>query len=1163
MVVEQRQSSSLTPRVLVLGPVAVVDEARGPIEVTGHAGRLLVELVGRGPTVTRDRLLDVLWPHDAPKSADAALRVHLSRLRKLLQGAGVSLVHRDGGYAAVGATTDLDLFDDLMGRARVDRQLADDPDGLATAHALVDQALGLWRGEPLGRFGERDDVADLVQGMRNRREAAEDLAADLLLERGLHQVAVVVLEGAAASRPFHEQCWARLMVALYRCGRQRDALAAFERARLLLVEALGVEPGPELRRLEHDILHQRPSLDWAPPGPPTPGRATAPPAPASARRSSGAGAVPGPTPATTLVGRAAERDRLRTAAGRRARAGLQIAIVRGEAGIGKTALVESFAREQRDRGDTTAIGRCDRNAAIPLHAFLTAMDPFIGAEGGPTGIEVAQLLGAPGADRIRSADEVELQRHRVLTRLGDLVAERAEVAPMVLVVDDAQWADPMSLSFVEHLATNHVDAPVLLVLVVRAGAESTSLDSLVADLKRAREIDRIELGALTVAEIAALVGSRLAADPVLGIHRASGGNPLYALQLGRLMGEEPHGPDLPEDLHEICRARLRGLSQDALDLLEIGAVLGLEIDASEVAAMADVSRLALSPALTEVQRAGLMEPTDRLDSFRFVHGIIHRVVYEQIDGAHRAHLHVAAAAVIARDAAGREGDIAVHLAEARPLVTDEVIGEAAVRAGNAAMRLGAHRDAGRFFQIVLSLAAPSPGQRQSARFGLGLELALGGDRAASEGMLAESMKEARNLGRWDLVADTLIARTRFGLPPTIPVARREVGLIDEVLTHMADAETTRRAYLLCWKAELLMNSMASEANEAILQAEQFAASVSDDVLRGLIALARLRQAESACEDPRETQQVATELVQRAADAGDDRLVRRAALHLQAARLRSGDYREMRQSQPELMADLRRPPSSAIGLNWRLTGVGLALATEPLSDANATSRSATEDVPAELAGTAMTSRMLNLMQIRYEQLRINELEPVLLTALESSPRRIMRPFVAAGRVELGDVAGTHEQLELFAAELEDMAVDWAYLATLALAAEVAAAANHTALADALEERMSGFAPQVVVACSVLMVLGHIDRYLGLLAALRGDLDLAVVRLASARRHDEGSGSPLWMAWAAHDEASVRLRRGARGDLAAARDLLVEAAPIARTFGSARLERAVEGTTSLFP
>lgn len=253
------------PTIGVLGPTVIFGDG-APIAVTGYPGRLLFHLAVSGPARTRSELLRALWPVEQPPTADAALRVHLSKLRRLLADGPVSLVSDGPGIRLEGAYTDLEHVDLLLTRAR----FLQDPDGTsrdpAAAAALVAEALAWWRGMPGEEVRFDDRSTPFIVRARERRDEAVELAVDLALQRGHHRQLIADLEEATRAEPFREHRWEQLMVALYRSGRQRDALAAFDRVRAHLIEELGIEPGPALQRTQHAVLLQDPALDWHPAG---------------------------------------------------------------------------------------------------------------------------------------------------------------------------------------------------------------------------------------------------------------------------------------------------------------------------------------------------------------------------------------------------------------------------------------------------------------------------------------------------------------------------------------------------------------------------------------------------------------------------------------------------------------------------------------------------------------------------------------------------------------------------------------------------------------------------------------------------------------------------------------------------------------------------------
>ena len=249
--------------VRLLGPVQVVGDDGTVVAVPGQKLQLLLAAlaVERGKVVSPDRLVDILYGDDPPRQPANSLQVLVSRLRRSLAGhlGGRVIETTDAGYSLAsgdGLRTDVERFDELVARARP--RLDDDPGG-----AVLDlrAALDLFRGEPLaGLPPDGWARAERVRMSEARLAAVEDrIAAELTT--GAHATVIGELERLTAEHPLRERLWGQLMVALYRCDRQADALRAYQEARRYLIEELGIEPGAELRRIEAAVLAQDPALD--------------------------------------------------------------------------------------------------------------------------------------------------------------------------------------------------------------------------------------------------------------------------------------------------------------------------------------------------------------------------------------------------------------------------------------------------------------------------------------------------------------------------------------------------------------------------------------------------------------------------------------------------------------------------------------------------------------------------------------------------------------------------------------------------------------------------------------------------------------------------------------------------------------------------------------
>jgi DNA-binding SARP family transcriptional activator len=242
----------------ILGPLEVWG-AGGEVSLGGPRPRALLALLllHANEVVPNDRLIDELWGEDSPEDAAAALRVNVSRLRKALPQD--VLTTRPPGYVLriEPDTLDLHRFERLVdeGKNMLARDLA------ADASKRLRDALSLWRGPPLADFVYESFAQAAIARLEEIRLAAVELRIDADLLLGRHDELVGELEALAAEHPFRERLRRNLMTALYRSGRQVEALEAYQDARRALVDGLAIEPSTALQELERAILRQDPALD--------------------------------------------------------------------------------------------------------------------------------------------------------------------------------------------------------------------------------------------------------------------------------------------------------------------------------------------------------------------------------------------------------------------------------------------------------------------------------------------------------------------------------------------------------------------------------------------------------------------------------------------------------------------------------------------------------------------------------------------------------------------------------------------------------------------------------------------------------------------------------------------------------------------------------------
>jgi predicted ATPase/DNA-binding SARP family transcriptional activator len=308
----------------ILGPLEVVaGDQQVPVSGSRERALLAVLLIHAGEVVSADRLIDLLWGDDLPGNPANALQVVVSRVRRALEAAGGPgeqglLVTRKPGYVLGLRPEQLDArrFARLVAQAR---QAA--PADHARRSSLLAEALGLWRGPALAEFAPGGFALEEIARLEEARIQAVEMKMEADLALGRHSELVGELTALVAASPLRERLRGQLMLALYRSGRQGEALRVFSQGRKALVDELGVDPGPELAQLHQQILLQAPSLE-----------------PAPAARAVTRSNVPAQV--TSFVGRRPELAQVRTLLARS-----RLVTLTGAGGSGKTRLALEAARE--------------------------------------------------------------------------------------------------------------------------------------------------------------------------------------------------------------------------------------------------------------------------------------------------------------------------------------------------------------------------------------------------------------------------------------------------------------------------------------------------------------------------------------------------------------------------------------------------------------------------------------------------------------------------------------------------------------------------------------------------------------------------------------------------------------------------------------------------
>jgi DNA-binding SARP family transcriptional activator/tetratricopeptide (TPR) repeat protein len=569
--------------------------------------------------VSLDQLAAVLWEDVGAPRPPATLRVHVSRLRQALAAldADPVIVTSGRGYAlqVPADCVDAARFEKL---AEVGRRQLVGGDPAAAALTLGD-ALALWRGPVLSDLSLSPALEPELARLEEGRLTVLEDRVEAELGCGRHHAVVGDLERLVTETPLRERLWGQRMVALYRCGRQAEALRAYEDLRVLLREELGIRPTPALRQLEQAILDQDPSLDLHQ-GPATVSTTATEEAPGSLPRDGPAahdhpggrvgllgelrGPPEEPAPAVVSAEPDTERPEIRFPARLAAHAvapfsgrqdqvaslmeawkeassgARRVVLVSGEAGIGKTRLAAEFARTVHESGAIVLFGRCDEDIGMPFQPFVEALEqvalsgPGAGSFGRHGG-ELVRLIPdlgrtVPSLEPPTRADP-GTERYLLFDAVVGCLQALSSDAPVLLVLDDLHWAEKPTLLLLRHL----VRASDPMRLLVVGTYRDTDLDrthplsDVLADLRRELGVSRLALLGLDIGGVRDML-----ARGTDRVEPPSG-------ELGQLLWSETNGN--PFFVQEILRSLLesrqvvarRGLRRRDDEISELGIPEGV------------------------------------------------------------------------------------------------------------------------------------------------------------------------------------------------------------------------------------------------------------------------------------------------------------------------------------------------------------------------------------------------------------------------------------------------------------------------------------------------------------------------------------------------------------------------------------------------------------
>jgi AAA ATPase domain len=862
----------------------------------------------------------------------------------------------------------------------------------------------------------------------------------------------------------------------------------------------------------------------------------------------------------------------------------RLVTVTGEGGIGKTRVLEEFARRAAVPRDRLLWGRCPEQAGVPtywpwiqtLRAYVEGADPeALREELGAAAAQVAQLLpavrervdnGLPAAGAAAvDPDAPEEARFALFDGITRFLERAGARAPLVLVIDDLHWADPASLALLDFVARALRGMRLLIVAAYRETRQAAP--ALVAVVRQGQ---RLALGGLALGDVARLVAARTAAaasEAVVGkLHRLTAGNPFFLDQLvtalqpgGNLTRADLRDGDvpLPESLRELLVQALDPLTPEERAVLEMAAVMGRDFDLAPLQAACELTPSALLDRLGPAMAAGLVERRDGVRP-RFAHALIREALYRDILPAARAQAHRKIARAIEERATAHDelpaAELAHHFYHAAALGEGAAAVRYATLAAEQAIRLYAYEEGVAHYEhalAALNFEPPNAGRQ------LALLLALGdaSERLGDRGRAAQAFRQAARVTRSFDDAEGF-ARAVLGLariPRSGGVDATMVGLLEEALERLPAADGALRAGLLGCLATALYFSRETERREQLsTTAVAMAERLDDPSARAAALLARhLTLWGSAA--PATRLALADEALRLATGAAQTGLMFASRARRFVNLLELGDIAA---ATAELEQFARQAEQARLPKRlWHATlmRTALALLAGRLDEGERLSREAAAVHAGE--GDPNVAELATIQAFVLSRER-GDAAPVVRRLEELAHAQ---PGMAAWQVAaavLHAEASRGDQARsivtpLATADFGALQRDGTFLFVLCLLTELAAMLGEPRWADPLYELLRPWAAQNVVVSIGAACIGSAERYLGLAAATLGRLDDAAAHCEAALAFNGRMGAQAQLAHTQADYALALRRRNGPDDARRAEALLGAAAHAAAALGMARL------------
>jgi class 3 adenylate cyclase/tetratricopeptide (TPR) repeat protein len=931
------------------------------------------------------------------------------------------------------------------------------------------------------------------------------------------------------------------------------------------------------------------------------------------RHTSATGAMRPPSrleigPTIGVIGRDAEVALLADAFKRvSAGEGREVVLISGEAGIGKTTLATKVARAALEVGAVVLLGCNDEDLGTPYGPFVEALSHYVanatedalrahvrsfGAELGNIVPALRQRLGELPPPQ--SADP-DTERYLLYNAVVGLLGHVFEDKPLVLVLDDLQWADKPSLQLLRHVVANTTGKRLLIVGTYRRSELSNPhpLTEVLAAMRRESGVSRIELSGLddtgVLAYMEAAAGHDMDDEGVglaHALYRETDGNPFFVGEVLRHLSEtgaiyqdgtgrwaaaaDLEAMVMPDSVRLVIGSRVARLGQAVSQVLPLAAVIGREFDLDLLARVTERTEDELLDLLDAAAAVALVrEVANAPGRYCFAHALIQHTLCQDMGSTRlaRAHRQVAEAieAIVGDWPGPRVGELAYHWFNAtQPVNTAKAISYAR-QAGEAALTALAPEDAVRYFSQALQLVELAPGDDPllacDLRLGLGRSQRQAGIAAFRETFL-DAAHRARQLGATDRLVHAALANNRGWFSASGVIDTDKVAVLEAALGALAEEDSPDRA--------LTLATLCTELSFGPLERRRALADEAKAMARRLKNPATLQRVLSLLNNPL---QIPSALVERVADAtealalaeatGDPETLYHAESNSQINAMQAGEFELAARCLDSLrmLSGRLRQPTLMWMTAFKEAGQALMAGDPELAEQLATA--ALEIGTDSGQPDAFAIYGSQLMYVRNQQGRLGELVSLIDQAVAENPGLpAFRPILACAHLETGNTATALELLDVAAADgFVSLPIDFVWLMAVSSYAQVTVELRATGAAEKLYDLLAPYHEQI----PFIGTLGFspVALTLGGLASILGRFPEAEAYLAEAAELTSRGQMKFFAARTLLESGRMLAARRGPGDLDRAHALLEQARSAAASHGYAVVEQLAAAALSNMP